>query len=815
MTDISTEMTDAEHIAVNVGSGACIDVGAQLLYIKSGQKEIADYVDGTAKPNIDNYVKTNSYPKINSYIDGTAKPNIDNYVKTNSYPKINNYVDGTAKPNIDNYVTKNVKPYADSAKVSADKAKTSETNTKSSENKANVSETNAKASENAAATSAGVASTAAVAASTAQTEAQKWAVGTLSEQPAGSAKHWAEEAQKITQLDNATEQNKGLVRLASDAEVKAGTNNSTAVTPKKLQDNYVKKSGDTMTGQLDIKDANIVLGSTKDVVTAIVKTEEDSTQTPTKNYIDAFRVLDKNNKIMSDFRSQRNSTNTVTQMIARKNNADGTSVQADIVCSVDAQGKPISILNQTTYVNGSVVSKLDNVNFIARSTSLVKGTTPTDTNKYVGYDWQDSRGQRLAYLGVKYDTAGNKRLELQKLDGNLSEFSIQYAIRNYSAYYLQDNSHTVGNVDVTTWSNNQIQFQDSKGTRLARIQPMYTPDGTVRLCLAVSKGTESESSLVIGNDGYTQCPKPADSSNTNAIATTNWAGGLSRANTWLASNTFRGAIELSPDNNPNHGGYIDFHYNGDTGDYTSRIIEVAEHVLQFTGSVEVKGYAKFFSNVIFSDSGFIAFNNTGPITISKNVDRVDNYAKTNHYVQPEIHIDGNARYKSVCKGYTKGTAPTTNQFGGISTTDKNGVEVATLYSSINTDNAVTSALWVKQPTAKGTESKSLSIWCDKNGVFHSYCGVQSSENNSILTIVAHGTNWIKYSDGRLEQWGTCTAVEQTITLYQPYKDTNYMITVTLGLNENNNYCTVIKSITTTGFLKNDRGQYWHTIGWWK
>lgn len=543
-------------------------------------------------------------------------------------------------------------------------------------------------------------------------------------------------------------------------------------------DTKVSKSGDTMTGQLGIKDANIVLGSTKDVVTAIVKTEEDSTQTPTKNYIDAFRVLDKNNKIMSDFRSQRNSTSTLTQMIARKNKADGTTVQADITCSVDAQGNPTSTLNQTAYVNGTVVSNLDNVNFIAKSKSLVKGTTPTDTNKYVGYDWQDKNGQRLAYLGVKYDTAGNKRLELQKLDGNLSEFSIQYAIRNYSAYYLQDTAHTLGNVDVNTWAGNQIQFQDSKGKRLARVQPMYASDGTARLCLAASKGTESESSLVIGSDGYTQCPKPADSSNTNTIATTNWAGGLNRANTWLASNTFRGAIELSPQNNPKHGGYIDFHYNGDTSDYTSRIIESAKGELEFASNTKTSGAATFLA-------------------------------------QPKVSINGNARYRSVCTGYTKGTAPTTNQFGGISTTDKNGVEVATLYSNINTDNAVTSALWVKQPTATGNEAKSLSIWCDKNGGFHSYCGVQSSENNSILTIVAHGTNWIKYSDGRLEQWGTCTTADQTITLHQPYKDSNYMITVTLAAGENNNYCAVISTITTTSFHKNDRGQYWHTIGWWK
>lgn len=359
-------------------------------------------------------------------------------------------------------------------------------------------------------------------------------------------------------------------------------------------DNKVSKSGDTMTGQLNVKDANIILSSTKDVVNAFIKTDEDDTQTPTKNHIDAFRVVDKNNKIMSDFRSQRNSASNLTQMIARKNNADGTIKQADITCSIDSNGNAMSTLNQTTYVNGTVVSNLDIVNFIARSKSLVKGTTPTDSNKFVGYDWQDKNGARLAYLGILYDIGGAKRLELQKLDNNLQEFMIHFpvTIPNNNIFF-RDGNNTLGNVNVNTWSGNQIQFQDSKGTRLARIQPMLAANGTSQLHLAASKGTESENSLVIGSDGYTQCPKPADNSNTNAIATTNWAGGLKRENTWLASNTFKGSVELSPANNPNHGGHIDFHYNGDTGDYTSRIIESSKGTIEFASNTWTRGAAKF------------------------------------------------------------------------------------------------------------------------------------------------------------------------------------------------------------------------------
>lgn len=360
--------------------------------------------------------------------------------------------------------------------------------------------------------------------------------------------------------------------------------------------------------------------------------------------------------------------------------------------------------------NGVFVSQYDSVNYIARSKSLVKGTTPTDGNKFVGYDWQDKNGQRLAYLGVVYLTNGIKRLELQKIDSNLSEFNINFAIKNPYSFFFQDTQHTLGNVEVNTWSGNQIQFQDSKGTRLARIQPLLAADGTAQLSLSASKGTESETSLVIGSDGYTRCPKPADNSNTDAIATTNWAGGLKRENTWTGKNNFS--------------------------------------------------------------------------------------------VQPNLLINGNARYKSVCTGYTKGTAPTVEQFGGVSTYDKNGVEVATLYSRISTENTVTSALWVRQPTTAGTEAKAISISCDKNGVFHTSCSVPSAEPNSIVTTIAHGTNYVRFGNGLIIQWIYFDNTGATTWIFPtPFSNTNYAILSNAAVNTANKQTTLIQ-ITDTNYGDN-------------
>ena len=566
----------------------------------------------------------------------------------------------------------NTQSYAQEANNSRNVAQLSAQFAKKQEELATTSATIAKNSENSAANSA-------ILAEDYKNDAKLWAVGTITEKPEGSSKYWAEQAQQTAQVYDATETVKGIIRLATSNEVKTGTNDSAAITPKKLKNNYVSKSGDKMTGTL---------------------------------------------------------TN-----------------------------------------DGVFVSQIDNVNYIARSKSLVKGTTPTDSDKYVGYDWQDKNRQRLAYLGVVYNTSGVKKLELQKIDNNLSEFNINFAIRNLYNFYFQDTQHTLGNVDVNTWINNQIQFQDNKGTRLARIQPMLASNGTLRLCLAASKGTESESSLVIGSDGYTQCPKPADDSNTNAIATTNWAGGLNRANTWLAPNTFKGAIDLSPANNPNHGGYIDFHYNGDTGDFTSRIIESSKGTITFTSNTLTHGTAKFL-------------------------------------VSPKTQVNGNARYKSVCDGYTKGTAPATTQFGGISTTDKNGVEVATFYSTIDTNSTIKSALAVRQPTAAGTESREINIYCDKNGKFHTSCGVSSNENNSIVTTVSHGSDYVRFGNGLQICWGN-NSTGQTITLPQPFKDANYKITFcqTDGGEHNINQVVADKTATMFRFSRGYTGD-WIAIGYW-
>lgn len=74
-------------------------------------------------------------------------------------------------------------------------------------------------------------------------DAKLWAIGTITEKPEGSSKYWAEQAQQAAQVYDASETVKGIVRLATSEEAKAGLDDTTAITPLKLKQNIVDNVG--------------------------------------------------------------------------------------------------------------------------------------------------------------------------------------------------------------------------------------------------------------------------------------------------------------------------------------------------------------------------------------------------------------------------------------------------------------------------------------------------------------------------------------------------------------------------------------------
>ena len=74
-------------------------------------------------------------------------------------------------------------------------------------------------------------------------DAKLWAVGTITEKPEGSSKYWAEQAQQAAQVYDASETVKGIIRLSTSEEAKAGLDDKTAITPLKLKQNIVDNVG--------------------------------------------------------------------------------------------------------------------------------------------------------------------------------------------------------------------------------------------------------------------------------------------------------------------------------------------------------------------------------------------------------------------------------------------------------------------------------------------------------------------------------------------------------------------------------------------
>ena len=95
-------------------NGVCealvLDIDATLFYIQSGEKEIQNYVDKVAKPDIENFTReyTNQI--------------VDDVLNKQSVVLINSYLNSTAKPEISEYTAKILQPYFASASADADAA---------------------------------------------------------------------------------------------------------------------------------------------------------------------------------------------------------------------------------------------------------------------------------------------------------------------------------------------------------------------------------------------------------------------------------------------------------------------------------------------------------------------------------------------------------------------------------------------------------------------------------------------------------------------------------------------------------------------
>lgn len=193
----------ADIIDVNIGDSTLevfwqdeveLNLDMALMYIKSGEAEIQDYVDNVSKPEISNYVETEAKPLVSQIVEEIAEPTVAEYIETTVKPEIDEYVEDK-KPELQAYVTQ-ASGYADDSQASAEASAASAAASLTSANNASQSATSAQSSANSATSSKNAAASSATSASNYANNSKIWAEGTDAQVQAlggsKSAKGWAE-----------------------------------------------------------------------------------------------------------------------------------------------------------------------------------------------------------------------------------------------------------------------------------------------------------------------------------------------------------------------------------------------------------------------------------------------------------------------------------------------------------------------------------------------------------------------------------------------------------------------------------------------
>jgi len=97
---------------------------------------------------------------------------------------------------------------------------------------------------------------------------------------------------------------------------------------------------------------------------------------------------------------------------------------------------------------------------------------------------------------------------------------------------------------------------------------------------------------------------------------------------------------------------------------------------------------------------------------------------------PIVLKDGDMRVRYQSSVYTQGTAPSSNCYGGSRITDKNNVEMGSVYTGMYTDGSVSSRLFVKSPVAGTNSGATLGISCNASGSFYTEAPTPAVSDNS-------------------------------------------------------------------------------------
>ena len=203
-----------------------LDINVPLFYIKSGEEDINNYVERTAKPAIDAYVEEK-----NGALEQAARDGVEAIGEAQEEAKsgLEVYVDGTVKPVIDTYAETAVKPelqsFADELKEAFDTNATEKTAA------VNALAEQASASASSAASSSSAAQTAASAAANSANEALKSADNAAA--AASNAADYASQAEDSAGAAKTSETNAESSEMAASGSAETAASSAASASESK------------------------------------------------------------------------------------------------------------------------------------------------------------------------------------------------------------------------------------------------------------------------------------------------------------------------------------------------------------------------------------------------------------------------------------------------------------------------------------------------------------------------------------------------------------------------------------------------------
>ncbi len=238
-------------------------------------------------------------------------------------------------------------------------------------------------------------------------DAKLWAVGTIAEKPEGSSKYWAEQAQQAAQVYDASETVKGIVRLATSEEAKAGLDDKTAITPLKLKQNIVDNVGRVnQLGFNGVLQSGVITFTPDqgtyelkagyeyeiDLLFSAVGIISDETQLKIVNGTDTINIV---NVLDSDY--SKPTTYKAMKQVCRYDTEIGWRWIFNVRYSVASDGSKVFVMPATSINVSESSNNIGEItSFVCSSTYIPRGCLPCDGGEYSKEQFKDLWNNYLA-----------------------------------------------------------------------------------------------------------------------------------------------------------------------------------------------------------------------------------------------------------------------------------------------------------------------------------------------------------------------------------------------------------------------------------